>query len=289
MKHGPGPTGPIPWDQAPAGTTHAFRGPHCSDYWMQQIPKGWLFWSTLHRKWKVDGNPQPEYHIPRPVTECPYLEQPDDATHTQNGTDRLYKAGPNNHARLWSTYNGKPAWVCASNVKNEDLDDPTKFAPIIRDPLQSPTNSEVTFTMSEAQAQELALDKRPMKVVEVRFQRTEGAKTYHYYAPADAKSGDFAVVYANDSIVTNRDFPFTVVQIVNDEVIDTQRATKAILGTFNEDFAKHVQARIEHMARVKAKLQQKKKQFEESAFFEMLAKSDPEAASLLEELKSFNL
>ena len=39
------------------------------------------------------------------------------------------------------------------------------------------------------------------------------------------------------------------------------------------------------MARVKAKLQQ----FEESAFFEMLARSDPKAASLLEELKSFNL
>ena len=143
--------------------------------------------------------------------------------------------------------------------------------------------------MSAEQAQALALENRPMKVVEVRFQRAEGAKHYHYYAPADAKSGDFAVVYANDNIVSGREFPFTVVQITCDEVIDTQRATKAILGTFNEDFAKHVQARIEHMARVKAKLQTKKKAFEESAFFEMLAKSDPEAAALLEELKSFRM
>lgn len=288
MKPSPGLTDPIPWDEAPTGTTHAFRSPH-SHYWMQQTARGWLYWHRMHWKWVNDDNPMPQYHIARPVTECPYLAHPDDATHTQIGTVRLYKAGPNRHARVWSTYNGEPAWVCASATLNEDLDDPTKFAPIIREPLQTPTNSEVTFTMSEAQAKELALDKRPMKVVEVRFQRTEGAKTYHYYAPADAKSGDFAVVYANDNIIQGRDFPFTVVQIVNDEVIDTQRATKAILGTFNEDFAKHVQARIEHMARVKAKLQQKKKQFEESAFFEMLAKADPEAASLLEELKSFNL
>lgn len=288
MKHRPGLTGPIPWDEAPIGTTHAFRGPRY-DYWMQQTAKGWLYWNIMHQKWVRDGNPQPEHHIPRPVTDCPHPACPDDATHTKNDTGRVYKAGPANRARLWSTYGGRPAWVCAGITKNEDLDDPTKFAPIIREPLQSPPNSEVIFTMTEEQAKELALDKRPMKVVEVRFQRAEGAKHYHYYAPADAKSGDFAVVYANDNIVTGRDFPFTVVQIVNDEVIDTQRATKAILGTFNEDFAKHVQARIEHMARVKAKLQQKKKQFEESAFFEMLAKADPEAASLLEELKSFNL
>lgn len=107
MKHSPGLTGPIPWDEAPTGTTHAFRG---------------LI-------------PMPQHHIARPVTECPYPACPDDATHTKNGTDRPYKAGPNRHARVWSTYNGEPAWVCASATLNEDLDDPTKFAPIIREPL----------------------------------------------------------------------------------------------------------------------------------------------------------
>lgn len=64
---------------------------------------------------------------------------------------------------------------------------------------------------------------------------------------------------------------------------------RRILGTFDEEFAKHVQARMEHMARVKAQLQQKKKQFEENAIFEMLAQNDPEAAALLAELQAFQV
>jgi hypothetical protein len=209
---------------------------------------------------------------------------PSDATHHGLATGHWYKAGPNRHARLWSCYNSAPAWVCASATRNTELDDASRFIP-----RPTPAISTETFTMSAEQAKELALDKRPMKVVMVRFQRAEGCKEYAYWAPENTKSGDYAVVYASDNIVNGREFPFTVVQVTNDEVIDTSRATKAILGTFNEDFAKHVQARIEHMARVKSRLQQKKKQFEESAFFEMLAKSDPEAAALLDELKSFSL
>ena len=142
MRHSPGLTGPIPWDEAPTGTTHVFRGP-LHDYWMQQTAEGWLFWSPTPQHWADDPHPIPKHYIARPATEYPYLACPDDATHTQNGTDRPYKAGPYQHARVWSTYNGEPAWVCASTVRNEDLDDPTKFAPIIRDPLQSPTNPEV--------------------------------------------------------------------------------------------------------------------------------------------------
>ena len=130
---------------------------------------------------------------------------------------------------------------------------------------------------------ELALEKRPMKVVLVSFDDMD--KTYAYWAPADAKSGDYAVVPSN--IQQTRGLPFNIARIVQDEVIDTSRATKAILGSFNEDFSNHVQLRIEHMQRVKAKLAQKRKHFEESAFYEMLAKSDPEAAALLDELKGF--
>jgi len=131
---------------------------------------------------------------------------------------------------------------------------------------------------------QLALDKRPMKVVLVQFQDPD--KTYAYWAPADAKTGDFAVVPSNIQQV--RGMPFSIGKITQDEVIDTCRATKAILGTFNEEFSNHVQARIEHMQRVKAKLAVKKKQYEDAAFYELLAKTDPEAAALLEELKSFN-
>ncbi|KII34873.1 hypothetical protein NL64_06320 [Pseudomonas fluorescens] len=134
---------------------------------------------------------------------------------------------------------------------------------------------------------EIALDKRPMKVVLVTFDNPE--KSYNYWAPADARTGDYAVVPSVSQIIQNRNMPFTIGQIVQDEVIDTSKATKAILGTFNEDFSKHVQARIEHMQRVKAKLAVKKKQYEDAAFYELLAKTDPEAAALLDELKSFNL
>lgn len=281
--HNPPVNGPIPWDQAPEGTTHAYRS-DVQTYWMKLKQNRWFYWSTIERGWKIDPVPNPIHHTARPSATAP--AHPPGATHIHIATGRAFKAGPNAHARLWGTYNNCPAWICASSTKNESLNDPECFTPI--NPQQSTPDTEL-FTMSAEQAKALALENRPMKVVEVRFQRAEGAKAYHYYAPADAKTGDYAVVYASDNIVTGRDFPFTVVQITKDEVIDTQRATKAILGTFNEDFAKHVQARIEHMARVKAKLQTKKKQFEESAFFEMLAKSDPEAAALLDELKSFRM
>jgi hypothetical protein len=133
---------------------------------------------------------------------------------------------------------------------------------------------------------EVALEKRPMKVVLVQFD--DAAKNYAYWAPADAKSGDFAVVPSMSQIIQNRNMPFSIGRIIQDEVIDTARATKAILGTFNEEFSNHVQERIEHMQRVKAKLAVKKKQYEDAAFYELLAKTDPEAAALLEELKSFN-
>lgn len=131
-----------------------------------------------------------------------------------------------------------------------------------------------------------ALDKRPMKVVLCVFQDVPNAKKYAFWAPESAKAGDFAIVYQNETF-QREGFPFQIVKIVTDEVVDTSRATKAILGTFNEDFAQAVQARIEHMARVKAKLEVKKKQFEERAFFEMLAERDPEAKALLDELQSF--
>lgn len=141
--------------------------------------------------------------------------------------------------------------------------------------------------MTTTPTTELALENRPMKVVLVAFE--DPNKAYHYWAPADAKSGDYAVVPSASQIIQNRSAPFSIGRIVQDEVIDTAKATKAILGTFNEEFSNHVQQRIEHMQRVKAKLAVKKKQYEDAAFYELLAKTDPEAALLLEELKSFRM
>ena len=205
-----------------------------------------------------------------------------EATHTRNGDDRLFKPGPNTNAMIYGSEQRR--WLRSVHL-NTDLDDPTKFAPIIY-PTQS---TEIVFTMTEEQSKAIALDKRPMKVVLVQFQDTPNAKEYAYWAPEGTKTGDFAVVHQSGAMTTPSGFPFTVVKVTQDEVLDTSRATKAILGTFDESFALHVQARIEHMTRVKAKLAQKKKAFEESAFYEMLAKSDPEAAALLDELKQFSM
>ena len=89
MKQGPGLEGPIPWDKAPNGTTHAFRGPRY-DYWMQQTAKGWLYWNRIHQKWVIDGSPKYEYHIARPMTDCPYLEQPDAVSYTHLTLPTIY-------------------------------------------------------------------------------------------------------------------------------------------------------------------------------------------------------
>lgn len=208
---------------------------------------------------------------------------PADATHCRPSDKRFFKAGPNAHARIWSVYNIKDAWVAATNVRNSQLG----HLPFIPRPTTDITLTERNFEMSDEQAKALALETRPMKVVMCKFGDTD--KEYAYWAPADAKQGDYGVVYANKNIIQSRDMPFAVVQITQGEVLDTSRATKALLGTFNEDFAKHVEARIQHMASVRTKLALKKKAFEEGAFYEMMAKSDPEAALLLEELKQFQM
>ena len=216
-------------------------------------------------------------------------QAPHDTTHVNLASGIWFKPGPNRHARMWSHYRGAPAWIAATAVRNSDLANPQVFRQRPPQPYSPPTSplEKGIAAMTDEQVKSLALDNRPMKVVTVTFGGSN--KEYHFFAPADAKNGDYAVVYSNDNILREGGYPFTVVKITNDEVIDSGRATKAILATFNEDFAKHVQARMEHLARIKAKLQAKKKAFEEHAFFDMLAKSDPEAAQLLGELKSFGL
>lgn len=265
------------WENAPPGTTHLFRK-NSVTHWMQWREGAWFFWNS-DDKWAPDPRPEPSYHTPRPGSE-PH-DPRSEATHTRNCDNHPYKRGPGRWAVYWNTEDG---WTMSCEHRNTDLDDPNLFAPIIY-PTQS---TEIVFTMTEEQSKAIAMDKRPMKVVMVQFQDTPNAKEYAYWAPEGTKTGDYAVVHQSNIGIASG-FPFTVVKVTQDEVLDTSRASKAILGTFDESFALHVQARIEHMTRVKAKLAQKKKAFEESAFYEMLAKADPEAAALLDELKQFSM
>jgi hypothetical protein len=268
----------IDWENAPRGTTHAFIGSN-RNYWMKLQGGTWFyFWNSDWSQDATDPETNRERCIPRPGSEA--YDPRNEATHTATATGMLARAGKSTN-RVWM-WDGK-RWM-ESNFHKSDLDSPAYFTPIQR----TAPSTEIVFTMTEEQSKAIALDKRPMKVVMVQFQDTPNAKEYAYWAPEGTKTGDFAVVHQNNVTVASA-FPFTVVKVTQDEVLDTSRATKAILGTFDESFALHVQARIEHMTRVKAKLAQKKKAFEESAFFEMLAKSDPEAAALLEELKQFSM
>lgn len=273
------------WAEAPEGATHRslksgnyYRVGATGDYHAQVFSNG--YWATA----KAPASQLDNESVFERLVAIDWSLAPADATHWRDG--RFYKAGPNYHARMWGTYKGAPAWIAATYVHNTDLGKPF-YQPR---PTTALTPAQEAFTMSAEEAKQLATDKRPMQIVVVTFTNQPDAKEYHYYAPAEAKAGQYAVVYASNTNLANSAFPFGVVKIVRDNVLDVHgRATKAILASFDEEFAKHVQARMEHMARVKAQLQQKKKQFEENAIFEMLAQKDPEAAALLEELKSFNL
>jgi len=129
------------------------------------------------------------------------------------------------------------------------------------------------------------LEAMPMKVVVVVF--PEGDKEYHFFAPVEAAIGDHCVVYSQGVHKSNG--PFSIGRIERESADLEGRARNAILGTFNEAFAQHVQKRMDYMASIKAKLQQKKRQFEEQAFYELMATSDPEAAELLAALKQFRI
>lgn len=124
-----------------------------------------------------------------------------------------------------------------------------------------------------------------IQVVAVVFSEAQGEKEYHYFAPVTAKAGQYAAVYSQKA----QGFPFSIVRIVRDNVIDVNGlANKSIWGAFDEAFAKQVQERTEHLARIKSQLAIKKRQFEEQEIFAVMAKSDPEVAALLKELGDFN-
>jgi hypothetical protein len=125
-----------------------------------------------------------------------------------------------------------------------------------------------------------------VQVVCCVFSELADAKEFYYFAPMEAKAGQYAAVYDQNN--RGGEFPFKIVRIIRDNVIDVQnRANKSVWGSFDETFAKQVQERTERMARVRGQLDQKKKAFQEQEMFRMMATTDPEVAALLEELNGF--
>ena len=129
---------------------------------------------------------------------------------------------------------------------------------------------------------DIQTDPLPTKLVVVTFEAT-GEREYFYFATEDAKPGDHAVVYAKMEKETNAKFAIGLIQ--RDDPDLEGMARYAILGTFNEEFAKQVQARMDRVSMVKARLQRKKEQYDERQIYELMAKEDPEARELLEMLK----
>lgn len=148
-------------------------------------------------------------------------------------------------------------------------------------PTPTPVTEEAPMSLNDTINSNLpAIDTLPaMKVVVVEF--IDG-KERNYFAPVEAKDGDYAVVYAPGTTATSK---FTVGKILRETPDPEGKARAAVLGTFNEEFALAVQARMDHLAAIKARLQAKKRAFEERALFEMMAGTDPEAAELLRQLK----
>lgn len=145
----------------------------------------------------------------------------------------------------------------------------------------TPVTEEAPMSLNDPINSNLpAIDTLPaMKVVVVEF--IDG-KERNYFAPVEAKDGDYAVVYAPGTTASSK---FTVGKILRETPDPEGKARAAVLGTFNEEFALAVQARMDHLAAIKARLQAKKRAFEERALFEMMAGTDPEAAELLRQLK----
>lgn len=125
-----------------------------------------------------------------------------------------------------------------------------------------------------------------IQVITAVFSELADAKEFYYFAPLEAKAGQYAAVYDQNN--RGGEFPFKIVRIIRDNVIDVQnRANKSVWGSFDETFAKQVQERTERLNRVRGQLEQKKKAFQEQEMFRMMATTDPEVAALLEELNGF--
>lgn len=127
-----------------------------------------------------------------------------------------------------------------------------------------------------------------VQVVAVVFSDALGQNEYFYFAPKSARAGQYATVYQQPNHNSDA-FPFKTVRITRDSVVDTQgKATKSVWGVFDESFAKAVQARTEELARIRAQLALKRKQFEEAQMYAIMAERDPEVAALLTQLSGFS-
>lgn len=144
------------------------------------------------------------------------------------------------------------------------------------------SNENAQATASTA----LALDPTPMKTVVVIFGDADD-REFIFFAPTTARVGDYAVVYAKGVHAARG--PFSIGKIERETADIEGKAKQAILGTFNEEFARYVEQRMAHLANIKAQLQAKKRAFEEQQFFELMAEKDPEARDLLEQLKQFRV
>lgn len=116
------------------------------------------------------------------------------------------------------------------------------------------------------------------KVVGVNFiSGSNTRKMYSFYTDLELKKDDI--------VVCDTAYGYGIAKVVEENILNGQ-AKKWIIDRVNID--KHLErlAKEEKIKRIKGKMLQRKKQLEEKAIWEMLAKKDPEIARLLKELEN---
>ena len=105
-------------------------------------------------------------------------------------------------------------------------------------------------------------------------------RKYSYKTSLDLEVGDIVLVDSpSNGIVA------VTVRSVNDTLSPNKEATKWIIQKVDFSEWEENVKREERKQEIKAKIEAKKEELEELAIYEMLAKSSPEIAGLLEELK----
>ena len=114
------------------------------------------------------------------------------------------------------------------------------------------------------------------RYVQVKFEG--GGQQYSYLCNFDVQVGDYV-------LVVPRNFP-TVAKVTKVTNAEMKAAKKHIAGVVDLSEYEKILAREEHIKETKAKLEAKRKKFEEVAMYRLLAKEDPEVAALLKELEN---
>ena len=113
------------------------------------------------------------------------------------------------------------------------------------------------------------------KIVGVMFPRN--STEYHFISYVDVSEGDRVVVDTQNGLA--------VATVSTANIPGTMKATKEIVAVVDMSAYEERRARKARADELREKMDAKVRELQELAVYEMLSKSDPELASMLDELK----